>query len=1147
MNDATNTTRHYPVIRVFVSSTFSDLKHERNELQRLVFRELEAHCLRRHFQFQAIDLRWGVPSEASLDHCTMRICFEELRRSQQVSPRPNFLILLGDRYGWRPLPEEISLAEYERLADAGAAESYQFTVLEQWYRRDDNAVPPVHVLRSRRDSPDGRDYGRDKVTRQDSAAWKEVQAALWAVINRAFPPEQLASRFAPSNLEVSAVPSFVRFQTSATEQEIWHGALQVPEAAQHVFSFVRKLSNVEQCLADARPEEKLGDFIDLKPDQSRDNVAWQAQSQLLEALEKRLGSKGYHKITADAQLHRDPATGCFDVSTTHLQSLCDSVHDKLLGVIDRQMDEYWRPAGLANSARTVDDAGSCGVLPSHKLRELELEIEAHARFGAERAPTETFVGREQETQRILQYMRGDDSRPLVVYGPSGTGKTALLAHAVRQAQDQLAGNPIIRYLGTTAHSASIRSLLTSLRQQLLQAFGVAAEPPAELRELEDEFYKLLADHAAQPIYLFLDALDQLDDTDDGRRLSWLRTSAQQPLPSHVRLVVSCLSDVPDDDPAGLPLRTLFARGLTTSGVSLNTLTEAEAKTLLFDRWLGPDAASTRGELRPHRTIAPESKSSQRAYLERCLTQSPDASDSLSPLYLKLLYEEARLWRSFDAPPDRLPATVSDLLRTLFRRLRQSDQHGTLVDHVLGYLSAARYGLAETELLEILFADPEYKKVLDRTNARLGHEFPSGATRIPIVLWSRLRYELQPYLAERNVPGTAVLKFYHRQVAEAAILDTPSRRKWHLRLADYFETVPFGGRRAYELPWHLLRCRQFARLRACVVDPQLVEYLSREGAEYELMGYWSHLAVDQRLGWALESALRTSSCTEEERANRSQIVGRLLCRMGHHKLATTALERALNILESLGREKSLIYAQAQYWLADAEHEIGNEPRAWWLAWQAKNLCEEICGPKHPSTLECRQLIARYRSEGGDDVRNDLVAESECRELLADCETTFGRMDGKTAMAMNDLGLCKLQLEEYQEAESLLRESRDIMESIRGPHHRDLTPVLHNLAESLSRQGGRSRLAEAIRYYRREIEILDSTVGPHHPETCIAVEDLASLLVHVGETKEAGRLRRRLLGSLARRSLGLHFVFWSVLGVASLSLLWLVRTYVVRSGD
>src|SRR5215472_13795046 len=77
--------RFRPVIRVFVSSTFSDLKEERNILQGDVFPRLEQYCLVRGFQFEAIDLRWGVPGEAGLDHRTMQICFDELRRAQDVS------------------------------------------------------------------------------------------------------------------------------------------------------------------------------------------------------------------------------------------------------------------------------------------------------------------------------------------------------------------------------------------------------------------------------------------------------------------------------------------------------------------------------------------------------------------------------------------------------------------------------------------------------------------------------------------------------------------------------------------------------------------------------------------------------------------------------------------------------------------------------------------------------------------------------------------------------------------------------------------------------------------------------------------------------------------------------------------------------
>ena len=73
MTQPNSTPRLRPVIRVFVSSTFSDLKPERNALQAQVFPRLEQLCAQNGFQFQAIDLRWGVSSEAGLDHRTMRI------------------------------------------------------------------------------------------------------------------------------------------------------------------------------------------------------------------------------------------------------------------------------------------------------------------------------------------------------------------------------------------------------------------------------------------------------------------------------------------------------------------------------------------------------------------------------------------------------------------------------------------------------------------------------------------------------------------------------------------------------------------------------------------------------------------------------------------------------------------------------------------------------------------------------------------------------------------------------------------------------------------------------------------------------------------------------------------------------------------
>lgn len=234
--------RALPIIRLFVSSTFSDLKHERNALHAEVFPKLELLCQKNGFQFQAIDLRWGVSTEAGLDHRTMRICFDELRRAQKISPKPNFLILLGNRYGWRPLPEEISMEEFHTLEQAaaqivGSTNKSAVTVLREWYREDANAVPPAYLLRSRRqDLGDGQDYTDDTV-------WNQVQAVLWAIVNRAMPLEHLPRRFDMAAPDGSP-PAVVRFQASATEQEIWHGALRVPNACEHVLFFSREIENL---------------------------------------------------------------------------------------------------------------------------------------------------------------------------------------------------------------------------------------------------------------------------------------------------------------------------------------------------------------------------------------------------------------------------------------------------------------------------------------------------------------------------------------------------------------------------------------------------------------------------------------------------------------------------------------------------------------------------------------------------------------------------------------------------------------------------------------------------------------------------------------------------------------------------------------
>lgn len=90
-------------IRFFVSSTFADMKVERDLLQE-VFNEIIPIYLQKGWQIETVDLRWGISTEAGYNNKTMQICKQELMRCQRLSPKPNFIILLGNRYGWIPLP-----------------------------------------------------------------------------------------------------------------------------------------------------------------------------------------------------------------------------------------------------------------------------------------------------------------------------------------------------------------------------------------------------------------------------------------------------------------------------------------------------------------------------------------------------------------------------------------------------------------------------------------------------------------------------------------------------------------------------------------------------------------------------------------------------------------------------------------------------------------------------------------------------------------------------------------------------------------------------------------------------------------------------------------------------------------------------------
>lgn len=131
--------RFIRIIRVFISSTFADMQQERTLLHKHVLPIIKDYCRKYGWDFEFVDLRWGITEEQADENLTLQICLNEIKLCQEISPRPNFLILAGERYGWIPDTDHIPIELWNNIISF-SSEKEQLA-LETVYRLDNNAFP----------------------------------------------------------------------------------------------------------------------------------------------------------------------------------------------------------------------------------------------------------------------------------------------------------------------------------------------------------------------------------------------------------------------------------------------------------------------------------------------------------------------------------------------------------------------------------------------------------------------------------------------------------------------------------------------------------------------------------------------------------------------------------------------------------------------------------------------------------------------------------------------------------------------------------------------------------------------------------------------------------------------------------------------
>eukprot|EP00058_Branchiostoma_floridae_P009028 XP_002594516.1 hypothetical protein BRAFLDRAFT_124973 [Branchiostoma floridae] len=728
------------IVRIFMSSTFSDMAKERNILLQKAYPELREFCQKQGLDFQVMDMRWGVRDEVVADHMTCALCLMEIDTCKRLSVGPNFVAFLGNRYGYRPIPAKIEAEELDILVKKASELDMDTTVIREWYLKDDNAVPAVCLLQpitSKFKYYTDMEPANESLRRKDKEGWYQVTAQLENILRTAVKAAHKEGLVTEEQQH--------KYIKSVTEIEIKRGIMESPDANQRAAIFMRNLQNIEKHVgADA-----VSAYLDLM---DREKLNEESQ-RLLEDLKGKLPSKlknvhQYEVEWTDKGVNED-----VESHASYLEQFSDDFVDDLKTMILKS---------LQRQSESEQEQNDDWFLT---------EVISHARFC--QAKCESFCGRQEIFDAVYTFMKDTakvNHQPFVIHGASGSGKSSIMAMLAQNAAQTFGENlvTIIRFLGTSPHSTLIHPVLQSLCLQICEVYGIGSPTERVLNNFAEivQYLSELLDKVSEkdrPLLILLDSLDQLSSVDRAYSLTWLSKS----LPPNVHIVVSTL-------PEEFDLLKTLKRTIRSdnSYIQVPTLSEQVGSEIL-DTWL--------------------------ARIQRCLTDKQREvilsafSHCRQPLFLKVAFDEARRWKSYTPESElRIAQSARAAIKLLYERLEV--QHGTIfVSHTMGYIAAARKGISEHELEDVLSLDDE---VLDDV-----YQYWSppnkDLVRIPPLIVTRLKYDIMEYLAERQADGKRVLQLFHRQFIECAqerYLAGDNSRARHQILADFFLGTWSNGRR-----------------------------------------------------------------------------------------------------------------------------------------------------------------------------------------------------------------------------------------------------------------------------------------------------------------------------------------------------------------
>ncbi len=514
-------------------------------------------------------------------------------------------------------------------------------------------------------------------------------------------------------------------------------------------------------------------------------------------------------------------------------------------------DGYANPAEFAKQvARDLTRVIKQHLPSRSNTSVLDRESAAHSAFARSRSRGYVSDARERSH---LDGVLSSDAPALVVCGPSGSGKSALLSSwALATSQQHPEILLLTRFVTATPDSARWEDMVRRFLDELLRAAGTGSEAANGKAALLVAFTNALKRASInRTVLIVVDAIDQLEERDGARELAWLPLT----LPSRVKVVLSTLS--------GPTLEA--ARRRQWPLLEMSPL-DKRRKEKMVGEWL--------------------SRFSKRLN-DRHLRRLVDAPQTASPLFLRTVLEEARLIGTHDSLDACLTRYLNasdtpELFELVLERWEKdySQSRPGWVGLALACLRASRKGLSESEILSLA---------------------GEAGSVIPRAYLSQLLADADGLLISRS----GLLTFFHRELGEAVdrryLGEESVRRGIHQRIAGYFKGRRFGPRKLDEMPWQLARAGDWNTLVRTLTTRSVFQALWTRD-EQELQTLWA--MIEKESDHSVAASYRAITTKPARSPDFAQRVAILLNSMGYARAALQAFRKLEKVYERLGDDESL---------------------------------------------------------------------------------------------------------------------------------------------------------------------------------------------------------------------------------------------------